>query len=241
MYQHLTPDYQENVLKRWSKVLEAGNTISDPNTALATALVLENTQREFQKGQRLNESYTGATTSLGGFGAQAGATAGGGSGGGGALGSAFDFSVNDSRIPTIVIPTLRRIFPELLAHNVVGVQPMNGPAGFAFALRAQYGLNRTALAGDASVSGQEIGYNTINSDFTGASGMTAQDESGNYSATVDGIGAMNPVQASNTLWQSFAGTSAAELARANGIGETLANAEWWKVGEDMPMSHFVME
>ena len=242
MYQHLTPDYQENVLKRWSKVLEAGNTIEDPNTALATALVLENTQREFQKGQnRLNESYTGATTSLGGFGASAGAAAGAGAGGGGALGSAFDFSVNDSRIPTIVIPTLRRIFPELLAHNVCGVQPMNGPAGFAFALRAQYGLNRTGLAGDASVSGQEIGYNTINSDFTGASGMTGLDESGNYSATVAGVGAMNPVQASNTLWQSFAGTSNAELARANGTGETLANAEWWKVGEDMPMSHFVME
>lgn len=241
MYQHLTPDYQENVLKRWSKVLEAGNTISDPNTALATALVLENTQREFQKGQRLNESYTGATTSLGGFGAQAGATAGGGSGGGGALGSAFDFSVNDSRIPTIVIPTLRRIFPELLAHNVVGVQPMNGPAGFAFALRAQYGLNRTGLAGDASIQGEEIGFNNIHSDFTGASGMTALNDAGLYSASVSGVGAMNPVQASNTLWQSFAGTSADELARANGLGETLANSEWWKIGEDMPMSHFVME
>lgn len=240
MYQHLTPDYQEKVLGRWSKVLEAGKSIEDPNTALATALVLENTQREFQKGQ-MNESYTGATSSIGGFGANFGPQAGTAPVGGGALGSAFDYSVNDSRIPTIVIPTLRRIFPELLAHNVCGVQPMNGPAGFAFALRAQYGVNRTGLAGDTSVAGEEIGYNTIHSDFTGASGLTSLDESGNYAATVEGVGPINPVQATNTLWQSFAGTSQAELDRANGLGASLTDSEWWKIGEDMPMSHFVME
>jgi hypothetical protein len=239
MYQHLTPDYQENVLNRWSKVLEAGKGINDPNTALATALVLENTQREFQKG--LNESYTGATSSAGGFGACFGTGAGTGPSGGGALGSAFDYSVNDKRIPTVVIPTLRRIFPELLAHNVVGVQPMNGPAGFAFALRAQYGRNRQGVAGDSSVTGQEIGYNTINSDFTGASGMTELDESGNYCNTVDGVGPISPVAASNDLWQAFAGTSSAELERANGMGASLCDAEWWKIGEDMPMSHFQME
>ena len=29
--------------------------------------------------------------------------------------------------PTITIPTVHRIFPELLSHEIVGVQPMNAP------------------------------------------------------------------------------------------------------------------
>jgi len=37
-------------------------------------------------------------------------------------------------------PTVRRIYPELIAHDIVGVQPMDdGPVGFAAALRHQYG------------------------------------------------------------------------------------------------------
>ena len=42
-------------------------------------------------------------------------------------------------LTSIVVPTCRRIYPELLAHEVVGVQPMSGPVGFAFALKARYG------------------------------------------------------------------------------------------------------
>jgi hypothetical protein len=232
MYQHLTPDYQEKVLKRWGKVLEAGSSIEDSNTALCTALVLENTQREFQKNQTLSESYAGSAGAMGACNTGAG---------GGALGTSFDFGVNDSRIPTIVIPTLRRIFPELLAHNVVGVQPMNGPAGFAFALRAQYGVNRQGLAGDTSVQGEEIGYNTIHSDFTGASGLTTDLGPGQFSAPNKGTGPIDPVQASNELWQAFAGGTQAQLDKANGKGASLCDAEWWKIGEDMPMSQFVME
>ena len=37
---------------------------------------------------------------------------------------------------TITIPTVRRIFPELVAKELVGVQPMSAPIGFAFGLRA---------------------------------------------------------------------------------------------------------
>ena len=33
------------------------------------------------------------------------------------------------------IPTIRRIFPQLIASELVGVQPMNRPSGFAFDLR----------------------------------------------------------------------------------------------------------
>ena len=57
MYQHLSPDYQEKVVARWAKVLDSGETkIRSEAARVATALVLENTQREFDKqNQRLNE------------------------------------------------------------------------------------------------------------------------------------------------------------------------------------------
>lgn len=38
----------------------------------------------------------------------------------------------------ILIPALRRIYPQLLAHKVVGVQPMSAPTGYAFAQRFGY-------------------------------------------------------------------------------------------------------
>lgn len=34
---------------------------------------------------------------------------------------------------------IRRTFPELLATDIVRVQPMDGPVGLAFALRYSYG------------------------------------------------------------------------------------------------------
>ena len=39
-------------------------------------------------------------------------------------------SYNKSKIPLV-----RRVFPELMANKLVGVQPMTGPVGLAYALR----------------------------------------------------------------------------------------------------------
>lgn len=38
----------------------------------------------------------------------------------------------------ILVPTVRRIFPALVANQIVGVQPMSTPTGYAFAWRASY-------------------------------------------------------------------------------------------------------
>lgn len=39
----------------------------------------------------------------------------------------------------VLVPAVRRIFPGLLANEIVGVQPMNGPTGYAYAIRFRYG------------------------------------------------------------------------------------------------------
>jgi len=259
LYQHLSPDYQEKVLRRWQGVLKAGKSIKNETAALATALVLENTQREFEKGQsarQLNESFLGGgagamDSSLGAMGASDSG------GGGGVLGTDHSdpTGVCDSRIPTIVIPTVRRIFPELLAHDTVGVQPMNGPVGFAFALRYQYGHNKSGNVGDVSRLGQEMGFNQVDATFTGASGLIENDRTGLYcgntvSACTQTQPATGPLLSGQVVnyWESFAGAArcdgpygVGQGPDANGLGAPLGTAEWWKIGEDMPMSRFVLE
>jgi hypothetical protein len=59
-------------------------------------------------------------------------------------------------IPNVVMPLLRRVFPDLMANELVGVQPMNGPIGYALALRAKYNYN--GLVGDGHLpEWREIG------------------------------------------------------------------------------------
>lgn len=213
MYQHLDPDYQERVLQKWNGVIDAGGEIASNQTKIATAMMLENTKVELDKKSPLksiNEAYSD------GMGANIAGTDGGG-----ALGTAFDYGTNDARVPSIVIPTVRRIFPELLAHQVCGVQPMSGPIGFAFAFRALYGPNGKGTVAE----NVEIGYNSIDSAFTGASGLA--------------------ITGSNAYWQAFAGSGSATSEGVNAYGEdgqaaSLTDSEWWKVGTDMPMAKFKM-
>jgi hypothetical protein len=238
IFEGIPRDYRERVLARWQPVLDADGGITNEEIRISTALVLENTQRE---GGIVNESYTGAINSLGGM----GAGPSGNSNGGGTFGTDTNYGAGDSRIPSIVVPTLRRFYPELIAHEIVGVQPMNGPVGFAFAIRAKYGVNGGGVGGKDAPNGanSEIGYNYIDSTFTGTSGLATQQLSGNYmqggTAMLPGVGATTTA---NAYWEAFAGAdgSAASL-RANGLGANLTDAEWWKIGEDMPMANFAIE
>lgn len=213
-FQNLSADYQEKCLKKWMPILNEGGKITDEYTAIATALVLENTHQDYKDHGLIKENY-----SVAGMGAQVAGTQGGG-----ALGTAFDYGPNDARIPTIVIPTVRRVFPDLLAHKVVGVQPMNGPVGFAFAFRALYGTNgQFQTAGDHNFAeNTEIGYNNLDSTFTGASGNST----------------------TGSMWAAYAGNPGGLYGNsvyADGQGAGLSTSEWAKIGTDMPMAKFRME
>lgn len=59
------------------------------------------------------------------------------------------------------MPLVRRMFPELLATNVVSSQPMTQPLGLAFALRFRYDDNATLA------NATEMGYNFIKPEYTG--------------------------------------------------------------------------
>jgi len=141
-------DLKELVVK-WKDILDEGSKIKNPKVLKATALMLEN-----QMGY-LNEAGNYSTTGrnlAGGY-----ATSG-------------DFQ-------QIAIPMVRRTFPELIAHDIVGVQPMTGPVGLAFALRYRAGgtYNQQAYpAGSITPTyNDELGYNAIDPWYSGSTATSA--------------------------------------------------------------------
>jgi hypothetical protein len=174
------------LLEKWKPVLDYTSdnvrAIEDDHTRLNTAMLLEN-----QETWCVNEAnVAGGTGSV--FG---GAYSPGGAGSyGGAVGNATPqgdwYATGDARLPKILIPMIRRTFPELITNEIVGVQPMGGPVGLAFALRYKYdatslGNNGVDGSGTAPNAGaalgepqktsnaQELGYQYLDTRYTGTS------------------------------------------------------------------------
>lgn len=129
---YIDKDVAELLLEKWAPVLDFKSdsvpTIEGERKRINTAILLENQE------QWCFESNT--------------AGAGGAFGGGPTHGSIYNppstinsgdtYASQDARLPKILIPMIRRTFPELISNDIVGVQPMSGPVGLAFALRYRY-------------------------------------------------------------------------------------------------------
>jgi hypothetical protein len=85
-----------------------------------------------------------------------------------------------ARFKPIAMPLVARIFPELVANEIAGVQPMFTPVGLAFALRYRY------QSGD--FAGQEAGYNTVHALYSGVEPSSA---AGTTGATLPSSGDFN--------------------------------------------------
>lgn len=141
--------------KKWGKLLEG---IDNDKVKRATAIMLENQFNDcVSRGEMISESGDINTTmglSTGSSRASQYATSG-------------DFH-------KIALPMVRRTFPELIAHDIVGVQPLTAPIGLAFALRFRAGQTYN------SASNTELGYNTIDSSYSGTMATSAAERLGSY-------------------------------------------------------------
>ena len=157
----------EHLQEKWAPVLDYDgmDPIRDSHRRAVTAILLENQEREMREERAfLNETPTNFTTS-------SGATAGMSAGASGAL-TGFD---------PVLISLIRRSMPNLVAYDLAGVQPMNGPTGLIFAMRSRYtnqtgtealfnepdsafsGIGTDQSTGDAYVSGSggaSVGFGT---------------------------------------------------------------------------------
>ena len=136
--------YQKKLLQKWGAILESGsNRISTVQGKLTVAQLLENTHRDFVKHGFFTEANTINPTVT----PQAGA---------------YDISQGvlgkgDYVLPNVVMPMLRRIFPNLIAHELVSVQPLDRPTGIAIALRIT-GPNGAGFDGEDHTKNYEYGY-----------------------------------------------------------------------------------
>ena len=119
-------DYQKKLLKRWAPILEKGAAIDSVEKKLVMAQVLENTRKEFTKKGLFTEAAPANVQNIDGRGDAYTAP----------LQGQGVLTANDYILPNVVMPMLRRIFPTLMAHELVGVQAMTGPVGYVMALRA---------------------------------------------------------------------------------------------------------
>jgi hypothetical protein len=118
------------IVKKWSKVLDYSSdsipAIQNEHVYKTTAMLLEN-----QEKWCIEEANTAASGGIfGSFAANTGSPQG--------MSQGDNYAAGDSRLPKILIPMIRRTFPELISNEICGVQPMGGPVGLAFALRYHY-------------------------------------------------------------------------------------------------------
>jgi len=147
----------DSLIEKWSPVLDEGEKIQDAHRRAVTAAVLENQERA------LNEE---AAASAGFLSENAAAPAN-------ATGSVNNFD-------PVLISLVRRAMPNLIAYDVCGVQPMNGPTGLIFAMKSRYQggstSNREALFNEAET--QFSGDSSGTHDSDNASGFNGIDSEG---------------------------------------------------------------
>ena len=180
--QSINPKDVNAIVDKWREILDYTSKdvpeIQNEHAYRTTAILMENQERWCLEEAGTSAGIFGATTAAG-SGPQA-------------IVNGDNYAAGDSRLPKILIPMIRRTFPELISNEICGVQPMGGPVGLAFALRYQYqsdylsdvdGVGKTAAAGGtapglgytgnaAPLSAQlqsELGYQLLDTRFTGVS------------------------------------------------------------------------
>jgi len=179
----------DNLIEKWSPVLneESAGAITDHHRKAVTAAILENQERALSEERA---QHSGFMTEA----APANATS--------AIGT-WD---------PILISLVRRAMPNLMAYDVCGVQPMSGPTGLIFAMKARYGggstSNREALFNEAET--------TFSGDSSGAAAHDSDNVSGFNGIAPDGDSA-NDMRLTNITGRPMS-TADAEALGSSGSG-----------------------
>ena len=167
----------DQLIEKWSPVLNESSAgeIKDHHRKAVTAAILENQEKAMAEARQAESGF---------------------------MTEAAPAGANTGSIGTwdpVLISLVRRAMPNLIAYDVCGVQPMNGPTGLIFAMKSRYGAGST--------SSREALFNEAETNF---SGVGTHD-----SDNVSGFNGIAP-----------SGDSADDLrAGGTGTGDTTANME----------------
>jgi len=126
----------KNLMEKWSPVLEheSVSPIQDNYKKAVTARLLENQEVAMRQeaaerdGNFITETAANATS-----------------------------ATNIKGFDPVLISLVRRAMPNLIAYDIAGVQPMNGPTGLIFAMKSKY----------STQGGTEALFNEADTDFSG--------------------------------------------------------------------------
>ena len=194
----------QQLQEKWAPVLEHRDlpNIEDNYKKAVTSILLENQERVIREERMiLNEALPTMNTdpaATGNPGFSGLAAAGGPVAG-------FD---------PIMINLIRRAMPNLVAYDLAGVQPMSGPTGLIFAMRARYDGPSTANA--------EAFFNEVNPNQSGTQG--ANDVSG----AADALTGDNPA----VLNDGFTGSNESTVQGYYGNGYPMSTQDSEKLDSD---------
>ena len=196
----LDKNHQRTLARRWRPIIESGEKIKNDYTKVALAQVLENTYADFARRGLLREANgnpnpppTGQKYPIGTRGAGDGYMTG-------TRGYDNGSAYGDYYLPNVVMPILRRIFPQLIANDLVGVQPLNSPVGLALALRARYAGNGYVGKG-TNPNEAEIGFAPVDTTYTGMSTVESSLTATGTNSVLTGGGTLTP--AANQAGDAF--------------------------------------
>ena len=154
----------EYLTEKWSPILDYDglDSIKDQHRRSVTAILLENQERELRESAEfLGEASPTNSAGTGGF-----------TGSANAAGPVAGFD-------PVLISLIRRAMPNLIAYDICGVQPMNGPTGLIFAMRSRYN----------GQNGSETFFDEVDSTFSGQN--NSRNLSGGFSDGLVGFGTTN--------------------------------------------------
>ena len=169
----------EHLQEKWAPLLDYTglDPIKDSHRRMVTAVLLENQENAIREEREfLYEAPTNGTAS--------------GASGAGFGGSAQGFSAGPTAgFDPVLISLIRRSMPNLIAYDLCGVQPMNGPTGLIFAMRSRYrnqsGAETFYNEVDSAFSGQDSGFNEVNGYTDGTVGMGTTAQGGSNPSILD--------------------------------------------------------
>ena len=184
----------EKLQEKWKPILEHNGLedVKDNHRKAVTAILLEN-QEKFLREERA-VLYEDPTNSAG---------TGGFSGSAAGAGPVAGFD-------PVLISLIRRSMPKLMAYDIAGVQPMSGPTGLIFAMRAHRGTDRDGNGATPNVFTNETFYDEVPSGFSAGGGA--------YSAAA-GTTATNPSVLNAASPGAYAATGGMNTATLEGLGD----------------------
>ena len=122
--------HSEQLQEKWGPVLdyEGLDKIEDKHKRSVTAVLLENQEKFLKETAAFEQGGSLLTEAAPTNNTNSGANAGFG-------GSA---SSPTAGFDPVLISLIRRAMPNLVAYDLAGVQPMNGPTGLIFAMRSKF-------------------------------------------------------------------------------------------------------